>query len=58
VRVLIIEDEEALASAIARGLRREGMAVDVALDGAGASRRRWSTLTTWSCSTATAGAAR
>ena len=35
MRVLIIEDEEALASAIARGLRREGMAVDVALDGAG-----------------------
>jgi DNA-binding response OmpR family regulator len=33
MRVLIIEDEEALASAIARGLRREGMAVDVALDG-------------------------
>ena len=35
MRVLIIEDEEALASAIARGLRREGMAVDVALDGLG-----------------------
>jgi DNA-binding response OmpR family regulator len=35
VRVLIIEDEETLASAIARGLRREGMAVDVSLDGAG-----------------------
>ncbi len=35
MRVLIIEDEEALAAAIARGLRREGMAVDVALDGAG-----------------------
>jgi DNA-binding response OmpR family regulator len=35
VRVLIIEDEETLASAIARGLRREGMAVDVALDGDG-----------------------
>ena len=35
MRVLIIEDEEALASAIARGLRREGMAVDVSLDGAG-----------------------
>jgi len=34
MRVLIIEDEEALASAIARGLRREGMAVDVSLDGA------------------------
>ena len=35
MRVLIIEDEEALASAITRGLRREGMAVDVSLDGQG-----------------------
>jgi DNA-binding response OmpR family regulator len=34
MRVLIIEDEEALAEAIARGLRREGMAVDLAFDGA------------------------
>jgi DNA-binding response OmpR family regulator len=33
VRVLIIEDEEALAAAVARGLRRQGMATDVALDG-------------------------
>ena len=33
VRVLVVEDEEALADAIARGLRREGMAVDVAADG-------------------------
>jgi DNA-binding response OmpR family regulator len=33
VRVLIVEDERALADAIARGLRREGMAVDVAYDG-------------------------
>src|SRR5882724_928951 len=33
VRVLVVEDEEALADAIARGLRREGMAVDVAPDG-------------------------
>jgi DNA-binding response OmpR family regulator len=33
MRILIVEDEEALASAIARGLRREGMAVDVTLDG-------------------------
>jgi len=33
VRILIVEDEEPLADAIARGLRREGMAVDVALDG-------------------------
>jgi DNA-binding response OmpR family regulator len=33
MRVLIIEDEEALADAMARGLRLQGMAVDVALDG-------------------------
>lgn len=33
MRVLIIEDEEDLATAIARGLRREGMAVDIALSG-------------------------
>jgi DNA-binding response OmpR family regulator len=33
VRVLIAEDELRLADAIARGLRREGMAVDLAPDG-------------------------
>ena len=33
MRLLIIEDEEELVSALARGLRREGYAVDVALDG-------------------------
>jgi len=33
VRVLVVEDEEPLADAVARGLRREGMAVDVALTG-------------------------
>jgi DNA-binding response OmpR family regulator len=33
VRVLVVEDEAALADAVARGLRREGMAVDVAYDG-------------------------
>ena len=33
MRVLLVEDEERLASTIARGLRREGFAVDVALDG-------------------------
>jgi len=33
VRVLIVEDEQALADAIVRGLRQEGMAVDVAYDG-------------------------
>ena len=33
LRVLIAEDEQRLAEAIARGLRREGMAVDLAPDG-------------------------
>ncbi|NIH88196.1 response regulator [Amycolatopsis granulosa] len=33
MRVLVVEDEAPLADAIARGLRREGMAVDVALTG-------------------------
>jgi len=33
MRVLVAEDFEVLAKAIATGLRREGMAVDVALDG-------------------------
>jgi DNA-binding response OmpR family regulator len=33
VRVLVVEDEQPLADAIARGLRRQGMAVDVAYDG-------------------------
>jgi DNA-binding response OmpR family regulator len=33
MRVLIAEDEQRLAETIARGLRREGMAVDVAIDG-------------------------
>jgi len=33
VRVLVVEDERNLADAIVRGLRRQGMAVDVAYDG-------------------------
>jgi two-component system, OmpR family, response regulator VanR len=36
VRVLVAEDERQVAEAVARGLRREGMAVDVAYDGAAA----------------------
>jgi DNA-binding response OmpR family regulator len=36
MRILIAEDERRLAGAIARGLRREGMAVDVTHDGASA----------------------
>ncbi len=33
MRVLVVEDEAALADVIARGLRQTGLAVDVALDG-------------------------
>ncbi len=33
MRVLVVDDETILADAIARGLRRESMAVDVAYDG-------------------------
>ncbi len=39
MRVLIAEDERRLADAIARGLRREGMAVDLAPDGTDALMR-------------------
>ena len=33
MRVLVVEDERTMADAIARGLRREGLAVDVTYDG-------------------------
>jgi DNA-binding response OmpR family regulator len=36
MRILVAEDDPRIASAVARGLRREGMAVDVAGDGAAA----------------------
>jgi DNA-binding response OmpR family regulator len=36
VRVLVVEDHKALANRIAEGLRDQGMAVDVAFDGAAA----------------------
>ncbi|MHB9863007.1 response regulator transcription factor [Streptomyces sp. YIM S03343] len=39
MRVLVVEDEELLAEAIAEGLRRESLAVDVAYDGAAALDR-------------------
>jgi DNA-binding response OmpR family regulator len=39
VRVLVVEDEELLATAVAEGLRREAMAVDIALDGDVAGER-------------------
>jgi DNA-binding response OmpR family regulator len=36
MRVLVVEDHKRLAAAVAEGLRREGMAVDLAFDGADA----------------------
>ncbi|MFF3763418.1 response regulator transcription factor [Streptomyces sp. NPDC001922] len=39
MRVLVVEDEELLADAIAEGLRQESLAVDVAYDGAAALDR-------------------
>ncbi len=39
MRVLVVEDERVMAEAIATGLRREAMAVDVAFDGAEALER-------------------
>jgi DNA-binding response OmpR family regulator len=36
MRVLVVEDHARLATAVAQGLRREGMAVDLAYDGADA----------------------
>jgi DNA-binding response OmpR family regulator len=39
MRVLVVEDHEELARTVATGLRREGMAVDVALDGSTALQR-------------------
>ena len=38
MRVLVVEDMEVMADAIGAGLRREGMAVDVVLDGDNALR--------------------
>lgn len=39
MRVLVVEDERLLADAIAEGLRRQGMAVDVSYDGNAALER-------------------
>ena len=46
MRVLVIEDHAELAETVALGLQREGMAVDVAFDGAAGLRRPRSTTTT------------
>lgn len=39
MRVLVVEDHEELAATVAAGLRHEGMAVDIALDGPAALER-------------------
>ncbi len=39
MRVLVVEDERVMADAIATGLRREAMAIDIAYDGASALER-------------------
>ncbi|MEV4346999.1 response regulator transcription factor [Actinoplanes sp. NPDC049596] len=39
MRVLVVEDAPALAEVVAEGLRDQGMAVDVALDGLGAAAK-------------------
>jgi DNA-binding response OmpR family regulator len=39
MRVLVVEDHEELADTVAKGLRREGMAVDVVYDGGAALQR-------------------
>ncbi|MDT0446128.1 MULTISPECIES: response regulator transcription factor [unclassified Streptomyces] len=39
MRVLVVEDEQLLADAVATGLRRQAMAVDVVYDGAAATER-------------------
>ena len=41
MRLLVVDDEVDLADAIARGLRREGYAVDVAHDGEEALEKAW-----------------
>ena len=46
MRVLVIEDDEELAEAVAVGLRREQMAVDLAFDGDAGLHGRWATTTT------------
>ena len=41
MRVLVVDDHEELADALADGLRREGMAIDVVYDGEQALLRAW-----------------
>lgn len=47
MRVLVVEDEKLLADAVATGLRRHAMAVDVRTTARVPSSGRRSTTTTW-----------
>ena len=51
MRVLVVEDEVALAGSIARGLEAEGFSVDVVHDGHDGFSRPWITRTQRSSST-------
>ena len=53
MRVLLVEDHAKLATTLARGLRREGIAVDVVFDGDDALAHVAGTDTTWWYSTGT-----
>ena len=53
LRVLVVEDSHRLADVVAEGLRDQGMAVDVAYDGARLPESSTSTPTTSSCWTVT-----
>ena len=52
MRVLLVEDHAKLATTVAKGLRRMGMAVDVAFEGEDALGHLGTPTTTWSSSTA------
>ena len=50
IRVLVVDDEPDLVEAVARGLRREGYAVDTALDGDDAVVTAKLEITVFGCS--------
>ena len=51
MRLLVVEDRRVMADSIARSLRREGMAVDVAYDGRAALELAAVNATRWWSST-------
>ena len=51
MRILLVEDEPSAALMLAKGLREQSYAVDIAADGEAALTNSASTITTWSSST-------